>query len=65
MKKAMRQVVGDGVEILDGGEGTARETRRRLMETGLLNEGTGELVIENSSGDPGKIRLTQALLEVK
>jgi glutamate racemase len=65
MKKAMRQVVGDGVEILDGGEGTARETRRRLMETGLLNEGTGELVIENSSGDSGKIRLTQALLEVK
>ena len=63
MKKAMATVLGDGVELLDGGAGTARETRRRLQEAGLLNDGRGDLVVENSSGDPEKIRLTHRLLE--
>ena len=63
MKKAMAKVLGSGVELLDGGAGTARETRRRLLEAGLLNEGRGELVVENSSGDPEKIRLIHRLLE--
>ena len=63
MKKAMAKVLGSGVELLDGGAGTARETRRRLLEAGLLNDGRGELVVENSSGDPEKIRLTHRLLE--
>ena len=62
MKKAMAQVLGDGVELLDGGEGTARETKRRLAEAGLLNDGEGELFVENSSGNPEKIRLILALL---
>jgi glutamate racemase len=63
MKKAMAKVLGGGVELLDGGAGTARETRRRLLEAGLLNDDRGELVVENSSGDPEKIRLTHRLLE--
>ena len=62
MKKAMGCVLGDAVELLDGGEGTARETRRRLLEADLLNEGDGELIVENSSENPEKIRLTRALL---
>ena len=62
MKKAMAQVLGDGVELLDGGEGTARETKRRLAEAGLLNDGEGELFVKNSSGNPEKIRLTMELL---
>ena len=62
MKKAMGCVLGDAVELLDGGEGTARETRRRLLEAGLLNEGDGELIVENSSENPEKIRLTRDLL---
>ena len=62
MKRAMGCVLGDAVELLDGGEGTARETRRRLLEAGLLNEGDGELIVENSSENPEKIRLTHALL---
>ena len=62
MKGAMARVLGDGVELLDGGEGTARETRRRLAEAGLLDDGEGALFVENSSGDPEKIRLTLALL---
>ena len=65
MKKAMAKVLGSGVELLDGGAGTARETRRRLLEAGLLNDDRGELVVENSSGDPEKIRLTHALLEAE
>ena len=65
LKKAMGAVLGEGVELLDGGEGTARETRRRLLEMGLLNEGAGELIVENSSEDPGKIALTLALLDAK
>ena len=65
MKKAMIQVLGDGVEILDGGEGTARETNRRLKAAGLLNDGPGSLTVENSSGDPQKIQLTYELLNTK
>ena len=63
MKKAMARVLGDGVELLDGGEGTARETRRRLSEAGLLCGDGGGLIVENSSGDPEKIALTRRLLE--
>ena len=65
MKGSMGKVVGSGVELLDGGEGTARETRRRLVEAGLLSEGIGDLTVENSSGDPAKIALTRELLLVK
>ena len=63
MKNAMQQVLGGGVELLDGGEGTARETKRRLAAAGLLSDGAGELVVENSSGDPEKLALTHRLLE--
>ena len=63
MRKAMAQVLGDGVELLDGGEGTARETKRRLQEAGLLSDGPGGLFVENSSDDPGKIALTLELLK--
>ena len=62
MKRAMGIVLGPEVELLDGGEGTARETRRRLLEAGLLNEGRGDLIVENSSGDPEKTALTLRLL---
>lgn len=66
MKKAIRAVVGDSVELLDGGEGTARETMRRLKEADLLNpQPCGRLVVENSSGLSEKIQLTHALLNAK
>lgn len=63
LKKAMARVLGPKTELLDGGEGTARETKRRLLEAGLLEEGEGALIVENSSGDPEKIALTYRLLE--
>ncbi len=65
MHRAIRTVVGERVELLDGGEGTARETKRRLAEQDLLRTGMGELTVENSSGDERKLRLTYALLESK
>ena len=35
--EAISKVLGDGVVLLDGGAGTARETRRRLEKAGLLS----------------------------
>ena len=60
--KDIRKVLGDSVVLLDGGEGTARETRRRLAGVGLLEEGRGELIMENSSNDPEMIRRGYELL---
>ncbi len=65
MHRAIRAVVGSEVELLDGGEGTARETRRRLAQAGLLREGPGDLIVENSSGKAEKIDLTHRLLQAK
>jgi glutamate racemase len=50
------------VAILDGGEGTARETRRRLAEKGLLRHGEGEIEILNSSDDEKMIEISKKLL---
>ncbi len=61
VKKAIRTVVGDAVELLDGGEGTARETRRRLAQADLLTDlAQGELRIENSANEETRRRLAQA-----
>ena len=61
---AIRRVLGDGVALLDGGEGTARETRRRLAEAGLLENGGGSVLLENSSPDPALIERSRKLLEI-
>ena len=60
--EAISRVLGPDTALLDGGEGTARETRRRLESSGLLRKGTGEILIENSSGDPALITLSRNLL---
>ena len=52
-----------GTVLLDGGEGTARETKRRLSQAGLLGEGPGEEVFENSKADPVLLDLCRNLLE--
>lgn len=56
--KAISQVLGEDVALLEGGGGTARETRRRLAEADLLYGGPGEVIIRNSSPDPDLIRLS-------
>ena len=60
--KAISRVLGENVVLLDGGEGTARETRRRLLKEDLLEEGAGELLMENSKNDPRMIQRGYALL---
>lgn len=59
------KLLGGQTAILDGGAGTARETRRRLAEANLLSEGPGSLQIENSSHDPDVLRLSMALLDAE
>ena len=56
--RAISRVLGEGTQLLEGGDGTARETRRRLKEAGLLEEGPGEVRILNSSPDPNMIRMS-------
>ena len=63
IKAEIAKVLPAGVAILDGSEGTARETRRRLAEKGLLREtGEGRVTIENTSGDERLLALSQRLL---
>lgn len=45
---AMERMLGAEVAVLDGGDGTARETLHRLEAANLLEQGAGELIIENS-----------------
>lgn len=58
VSKAIAQVLGGEVALLEGGGGTARETRRRLTEANLLYDGPGEIQIQNSAPDPNMIRLS-------
>lgn len=55
---AISRVLGKEVALLEGGGGTARETRRRLAAAGLLEEGQGEVRILNSSPDPRMVPLS-------
>ena len=60
--KKIAEILGEQVQLLDGGDGTARETRRRLMCASLLEEGQGQVQIINSARDEGMIRLSEQLL---
>ena len=60
--RAISRILGPGVRLLDGGDGTARETKRRLEEACLLEEGDGEVTIINSAGNPEMIRISKELL---
>ena len=60
--KAISRVLGEDVVLLDGGDGTARETKRRLEEAGLLEHGEGEVIMVNSSNDEAMLRLSGELL---
>ncbi len=48
LKKQIQSILGPDVELLDGGEGTARETQRRLALAGLLQDGPGSVTLESS-----------------
>ena len=62
--QAIRRVLGENTVLIDGGEGTARETRRRLQEAGLLLDGPGEVVWESSlPGTDFALRCQQLLTQ--
>lgn len=60
--EAIGQILGPEVALLEGGEGTAAETRRRLMQADLLENGPGEIILTNSAQNPKLLELSWALL---
>ena len=56
--KAISRVLAGQAVLLEGGDGTARETLRRLAEADLLEEGEGEVTILNSAEDESMIQLS-------
>lgn len=64
-RKMIRRVMGDTVTIFDGGEGTAREMRRRLSAAELLNPSKepGRVKFENSVATQEELALCQRLLK--
>ncbi len=56
-------IMGSTTVLLDGGEGTARETRRRLTEAGLLYDGPGLIRWENSLNSPAINALSLKLMD--
>jgi glutamate racemase len=62
---AIHSILGEKTLLLDGGEGTARQTRRRLAEAGLLYEGEqmGTVCIEHSGTSAEFGALVRRLME--
>lgn len=62
VKKQIARILGDSTQLLDGGEGTARQTRRCLEQKDLLNDGPGSVQMENSSQDAVLLQRSMTLL---
>ena len=58
----IQKILGSSTLLLDGGEGTARQTKRCLEAAGLLHDGPGSVQIENSSSSADLIALSAKLL---
>lgn len=56
------EILGSETVLLDGGAGTARQTKRCLEAAGLLNDGPGSITIESSSSDGRVQALAKALM---
>ena len=63
VKNTIPRILGEKTVLFDGGEGTARQTRRLLEQAGLLNNGDGSVTVENSAGTPKLLELSYQLLE--
>ena len=62
--EAIGTILGREVTLLDGGEGTARETKRRLAKAGLLAQNRkGTITIQSSAPGSHMTELALALLE--
>ena len=60
----IQKVLGEDTKLFDGGEGTARETKRQLMERGFLNPSKecGKVRFENSAKEERLLALCEELL---
>ncbi len=56
------EILGEKVAILDGSLGTAKQTKRRLQEAGLLRQGQGSVTMENSLPDKEILERCMTLL---
>lgn len=62
----LRRLLPPETELLDGAEGTARNTRVQLAERSLLRDGgPGEILFRNSSPDPALPELCRRLLRTE
>lgn len=66
IKNELSKIVGDSVDIIDGGHGTAKELKRRLSEKELLTTSNdkGTIEIFNSSGRVDLIKLSHELIDM-
>ncbi len=67
VKEMIQSVLGSGVQIFDGGEGTAKETKRRLADAGLLSlsEKKGTVCFQNSLESTEILDLSRYLFKYK
>lgn len=65
-KEMIQDILGEDVVIFDGGEGTAREMKRRLGQADLLNPSRepGKVLFLNSLQDEKKLELCEQLLNL-
>lgn len=64
LKPLIRELAGPGVEILDGGHGTAMQTLHRLEARNLLRTGEGSLEFHNSLGTSQILAFSANLLSI-
>lgn len=66
VKDLIKEVVGEGIPVIDGGFGTSKELRRQLKEADLLTDSTeqGNIEIFNSSNDSSMIEISERLLNI-
>ena len=65
VRRQVAKVMGEGVLIVDGSEGTAREMKRRLGEAGLLRDRTQGGTVKFEESIPEKADLCRYLLEAE
>lgn len=66
VRPVIQELFGNGVAVFDGGAGTARELRRRMKESGILNPSKekGKIEILNSKETTDEIVLCEKLLSL-
>ncbi|GAA0745362.1 glutamate racemase [Clostridium oceanicum] len=67
IKKTLSKIVGEKVEIIDGGLGTGKELKRKLLENNSLSDKKdhGKVTIYNSSLEDDIVNLSYNLLNSK